>query len=51
MFQKKLRVRFCSLQEFSKTDSSFGRNAIHLVFDEAMPSNGKELVDPNETIR
>lgn len=51
MFQKKLRVRFCSLQEFSKTDSSFGRNAIHLVFDEAMPSNGKELVEPNETIR
>jgi hypothetical protein len=50
-FQKNLRIRFCSLQEFQDTDSSFGRNAIHLVFDEAMPSNGKELTSPNETIR
>ncbi|CAG8472088.1 33650_t:CDS:2 [Gigaspora margarita] len=47
-FRKKLRIRFCSLQQFQETDSSFGRNAIHLVFDEAMPSNEKSFNPDNE---
>jgi hypothetical protein len=50
-YKDKMRVIFISLQEFQATDSAFDRNAIHLVFEEAMPSDYKQLENPDEETR
>ncbi|CAJ0825398.1 7661_t:CDS:2 [Entrophospora sp. SA101] len=42
------RVFFITLQYANKSDSALSGDALHYVFDEAMPSDGRQLENPNE---
>jgi hypothetical protein len=51
MFKKELRIHFASLQEYKETDGAYVGDMVHIVFDEAMPSDKRLLTDPLEDER